>query len=402
MRSTPRERVRRARSPQATFALLSVSAIVVVAAAVLVLWMDRVPRSDVAAPATVGAERLFILDMAPGGKASEGAVLEVRAGSAEAAPVRRYPLGSDPDAVLSPDGDRLYGVAHVWLSNIKTDDRLRVFDTSNGELLNEAPVPDWQGTHGFHITNKVAVARDGGHVYVLVGFPNSAPGRPQSLATYDVTSGIMLPEVASLGGCGAGPIILPLSGSTVVVVCPQTNEVRFLAIAGSGAVEGSEILKLSVESDAFVSGAALAPSAETVYVVGLNGLVLEIDTASRRVVSETPLSLPDGYVVATPLVKISPNGGSLFVGLSRTSQYIPRADVLMEVSVSTWRQEAESVDTFSAFEPASDGSRIFMMNLMMNAGRSPIGQSATDPAGVVGELGSFGHDPQAIYVAPTP
>ncbi|MEX1264455.1 MAG: hypothetical protein WEE66_11095 [Actinomycetota bacterium] len=393
-----KQRVRRIRIMQATYALLSVSAVIaLLVATVFGLRVSRTSRPDVAAPAIVGAERLFILDTSPGGKASEGAVVEVRAGPTEATVVERYPLGSDPDAVLSPDGSRLFGVAFVWLSDITTDDRLRVFDTSTGKLINEVDVPDWQGsTGGFHISSKIAVAQDGGHVYILVGAPG-APDRPQSLATFDAVSGTMLPEVASLDGCGAGPTILPLSGQTVMVVCPQTNEAHFLTIGAFGVLESSQVLALPVESDGFVSGAVLSPNGETVYAVSLNGLVLEIDTAGRRIVGDTQLSLPGGHIVAVPLVRISPTGESLFVGLSGGPESI-RADLVMEVNVSTWKQETTSTGTFSAFEPASDGSRIFMVN----SGGSALDQFATDPAVDLGGLGRVADEPQAIIVAPTP
>jgi DNA-binding beta-propeller fold protein YncE len=397
------ERARRIRFRQALYVLLTTC--LVTAGFVGIAFGLGLP-SDSRRGAPAGPlplpQRLYILDGAPRGLASEGEAVAVQENVNGVLSVeRRYRLGAHPDIAISPDGSRLYGVAFVFLPDDKTASRLRVFDTDTGQLIEEVDVPDYPGSTGFHTTQKIAVSRDGGRVYVVSGFPTE-PDRSVSLATFDVSSGSMLSNVAPLEGCNDWPTILPRSGREIIVVCPGASDVRFLQISDSGDIQAEQRLPLpttkegNVQDGSSLSAAVLSPDTSKLYAVTIDGVAFLIDVALQTVTETLELPLPAGVRIGLSQVRISPDGGALFLGLHAGVDALHARDIIV-VDTSSWKA-VSTLETplFSAFDVASDGSRIFTIDYDATSLEQVFVQTGLD----LTALGNVASLPQAIYVGP--
>lgn len=406
-RALGRGRLRRIRLLQSLFVLGSagVMALVVLGAA----WAMRNvsgPASAVPAQQAVGPETVYVLDFAPGGDATRSAILAVDVSDEAVRTLGSYSVGNDPDVALSPDGSRLYAVSRV-LSGTDTRDTLSVIDTTTGSVIQEVPVPflGWQGTTGFHITQKIAVSPDGAYVYVLVGSANDSLAPPQSLATFDVAQGSMLPDLAPLDGCGGGPTILPRSGSTAIVVCGQINEVRLIQSNKSGGIDSEQRLSLprtgaSVQDEfgnsrdvSFVSGAVLSPDGSELFAVTGDGRVFVVDVADQALTATIALPLPSDRLVATAQVAISPTGDQLILGLGPTRSWNPRVDMIFAVDTATWSKTSDkATPPFWAFAVARNG-RLFTIDPDTGELTAVTLEAGVDAV----PLGKFGDRPMAIY-----
>lgn len=412
-RPLEKKRLWRIRASQAVYAALAV--VMVAGALAGAAWGlgvgSQARQSPAAAPSS--KQLVYIVDGAPNGEASEGEVLAVEANSTQFRVLTRYPLGSNIDVALSPDGTRLYGVSFVWLSETETESRIQVFDTTTGSAIQQLPLPGWQGTTGFQLTEKIVVSPDGSRVFVLVGIPAaSSSQRPsQGLRTFDVASGTLLPDIAPLDGCGSAPTILPISGNEVTVVCREVNQVRFLRISDSGALVDDQRLTLPTSGAtvadpngnrfdvSYVSQAVLSPDGSKVYAVTRDGLVFVIDVSTKTLEKKTSLALPAGKYVAVPQVKVTPDGRELLLGLGTypSANGALHADTILAVDTLTWTQ-TETVQTqpFSGFDVSRDGSTIFTIDYDDPALRVvgvPPAQGGT------ASLGNVASRPQAISVA---
>lgn len=409
-RPLSKRRLRRIRLLQSLFVFGSVS--VIVAAILGVAWGVRIvsgPAPAVPVQQAAGPETLYVLDFAPGGDALHSALLALEVSDASVRTVRSYPLGNDPDVALSPDGSRLYAVSRVPVSDTNTRDTLSVIDSATGSVVQEVPVPFWQGTTGRHITQKIAASPDGAYVYVLVGFVDDPIAPPQSLATFDVAQGAILSDLAPLDGCGGSPTILPRSGASVIVVCRQFNQVRFIQLAKSGGIESEQRLSLpgtgaTVEDEfgnkrdvSFISGAVLSPSSEELYAVARDGRVFVVDVTAQALTGTIDLQLPADMLVGVPQVAISPDGEQIILGLGPARSWdAVRADTVFAVDIATWSKSSETPTApFWAFAVAGT-TQVFTIEPETGALASVDINEGVDAV----SLGQFGDLPVAIYSGP--
>jgi hypothetical protein len=150
----------------------------------------------------------------------------------------------------------------------------------------------------------------------------------------------------------------------------------------------------------YVSQAVLSPDGGTLYAVTRDGLVFVIDVRSRTIEQRVQLSLPAGEYVAVPLVRLTPDGGSLLVGLGAYPGHDAiHADTILAIDTSTWEQIGQvHTDPFSAFDVSSDGMAVFTIDLDNPALR----EVAVPPARNNAVLGDVASRPQAIYVSTSP
>jgi hypothetical protein len=403
-----RREVRRIRAVQTFYAMVSVC--VIGGLLFGVAWArglgnaDRQPLSETSAD-----ERVYVIDGAPDGKATQGELLalDVEGGSASVA--ARIPLGTDADVALAPDGSSLYSVSYVWITDQDTESRLQVIDPGTGDVISHVPLPNWQGTTGFHLTNKIAVAPDGARVVVLVDIPSGDGGvRSQGLATYDTADGRILPDVAPLDGCGGAPTILPTGPASLAVVCREVGEVRFVTISPTGAVSNQASLFLDTSgatvedpqgnalSVGYVSQAVLSPDHETIFAVTRDGDVFVIGVDTEEVVEEAHLDLSDGDYVPVPQVAATPDGESLVLGLGKypaTNAIEASSVVLVDIDSWTLSQPVET-EPFSAMSMSNSGEGIFTSNVF----GGPLYFVAAPPGTQIENLGEVASRPQAIYV----
>jgi hypothetical protein len=349
--------------------------------------------------------RLYVLDFAPGGDGLRGRAIAVDATDRGGEVTQSFDLGADPDMTLSPDGSRLYAVSHKDNANV-----LDVFDTTTGALVQQTGVSRYQGTTGAHIAQKIVTSPDGSRVYVLVGFPEDGGANTQSIATFDVVSGALLPDAARLGGCGAAPTLLPTDSTRITVVCGEAHEVRFLTISSTGAVADEDVLQLPPNehgvSDSSgntfelgtVRGSDLAPDRRTLYSVTGDGRVFEIDTAEHSLAGTHDLGLSPGESVSMPQVKTSPDGRKIYIGVgspfSGTDAPPVTADHVLFVDTRTWRRLASiQAGELWSFTVGSRGNRIFGID----HGNGNLVAIDASEGRSIGSLGAFGSRPMAVY-----
>lgn len=404
-------RTRKIRGLQFLFGGAALALVVILIGGSVWAFSPRLTSSadDALAGATASTDRAYVIDGAPGGVASDGQVLALDPNTG--ALLARFEIGSDIDAALSPDGDRLYAVGYSWNGD-DTRSVLQEFDTSTSERILQVPVPYWQGTTGFHLTNKIAVSGDGSRVLILLDVPSENPDSDggQALATFDVSAGSMLSDVAPLPACGGGPSILPHGPDGVIVVCREVGEVRFLRIGDSGELLSSDALPLAttgatvtdeggnVRRVGYVSEAVLSDDEATVFAVTRDGMVFAIDVASHAIVESVKLQLPDGQFVAVPQVRLAPGNHSLLIGVGAyPSSSAIVADLILAFDTGTWNQvDSIEVEPFTALDVSPDGSAVYTINFdsrVMQRMSLPLGEGLSTVEDVA-------YRPQAIYMAP--
>jgi hypothetical protein len=364
-----------------------------------------------AAGLVIGPKTVFVLDAAPNGQATNGEAVEVRTEGGTSDVVAHYPLGSDPDIVLSPDGSTLFGVAWAWQGN-ETKSVLRVFDTNTQQMTAEVPIPNLQGTTGFHVSSKIVIAPNGSRVFVLVDAPSESGAPSEGLAVFDVASGNILDNVALLDGCGAAPTILPLSSDRVVVVCREVGEARLIEIGATGSVASEKTVELPTSaSDAsrgpdgilhigYVSSAVLTPDKSMIIAVTGDGRVLGIDTKDLAINLDLTLDLPDNTFVPVPQVRLANDGRTLLLGLGElpASSAILASGVL-PVDTQTWTVgDALEVRQFSWFDADPADGTIF--SIYMNAGGLWMSSLTPGEPQASASVGSVADRPTAVYVEP--
>ncbi len=317
-------------------------------------------RTSVAAQ-DAGSHRVFVLDSEAPGARSNSVVWSARVTDGRVSDVRRIDLPVDADVDLSPDGTLLYSVGHdVYAKDPR--DVLSVIESRTGQIVDEETVPAWQGSTGFHLTDKIAASPDSKAVYVLVGFPADPLAPPQALATYDTVSGSILQEQVPLDRCGGSPTLLPLVGSRVVVVCPQVRTVEFIDVGPAGAPATRSDIGVPLED---IAAAGASEDGSRVYVVSRLGDVVVIDTARQEIIERAKISLPEDRVVGIRrLALMPPDYDRMLLGLDHVENLNAGVgDIIASVSTSDWSNvQTVPAGVFSWFTLSSDGNVGFTIN----------------------------------------
>ena len=197
------------------------------------------------------------------------------------------PAGNSPDAVLSPDGAKLY----VWsgLLNAKGDSLdtvLQEYDTESGKVINTTPNPDPIRTNAGIYESQMLMSESGNWIYMMkYNFrqEETSQTRDYSLSVFDTAHDSLLPTHASFPGCRAALLLPTDQELTVDVVCidlPYVTEVFLSEL-------GDEIKRARLSSDSFRPnlpkgwGAAFPqPTLKRVSLNGSDGHGYSVDRSS--------------------------------------------------------------------------------------------------------------------------
>src|SRR5262249_29780694 len=118
------------------------------------------------------------------------------------------------------------------------------------------------------------------------------------------------------------------------------------------------------DSPYYLSQAALSADARTIYAVTRGGLIFAVDMVSRTVRERIQLPLPSDDVVTIALVKLTRSGDQLLLGVGPfPARDTLHANAIVVVDTSTLRETSTiATQSFSAFDVASDGLRVFTID----------------------------------------
>lgn len=313
-----------------------------------------------AAPRDTGSYRVFVVDSDAPGVRTTSVVWSARVADGRISDVSRIDVHGDADVALSPEGQRLYAVGHdVYAADPR--DVLSVIDPRTGRVLDEETVPAWQGTTGFHLTDKIVASPDGTAVYVLVGFAADPEAPPQALTTYDVASGTIRESQIPLDRCGGSPILLPRPDVGIVVVCPQVRTAEFITVAATGAPSDRSNVTLPLSD---VAAAGISGDGSRVYALSRLGEVVVIDTATQEIVETADIPLPEGSVVGISQLAVTAAGDKIVIGLDDARDVnAATSDLIASISTSEWSSvETTPVDAFSWFALVTEGGAGFTID----------------------------------------
>lgn len=342
------------------------------------------PLNVAALPSPVGPESswLYVLDPQHQDLASQVLALDPEASSNPI--VRRFQTGYDPAMTVSPDGSRLY-VASFPGEPGKTTDELSTFDTATGNLIRKTSIeqagqPQFRAQHtGATCCPEMVISHDGRWIYFLQQTAGAEGEQDFFIGTFDTVSNQVLPQSASISGCIPGALALmpSLIGRAVTVVCPASNDVRFLEISDTGTIARSETLRLpeitNVITDSFgnqvslakVAFATLSEEQGLLYAVTQDGHVFVVNPATHQLLRTVRLQLPEGRAVGHAQVAISPDASRLYLGVGVVEDFgrvMP--EEILAFETATWQRLA----TISMSEPVwsftlgRGGSRLYAIS----------------------------------------
>jgi hypothetical protein len=248
----------------------------------------------------------------------------------------RYTIngGYQPDAILSPDGTRLY---------VAGDD-LTAHDAATGAEI-------WRVEYRYRLhwtidtaaPSTLAISPDGSRLYIASydqerGTSPDANTIPHFIQTFDTATGTNLGETEAIrGGCTV-PVHPAPDGQRLHAPCDGRYSVYELP---SGTLQppppGHAVIIASAQHD------------DELYLVTSAGIVQIVDMRAVAVVRDGRLAL-DGQV-SPNLAALSPDGSRLYLGVSTLGERF-FADQMLEFDTDTWQQVAQ----FTLEEPLTNRS----------------------------------------------
>lgn len=187
------------------------------------------------------------------------------------------------------------------------------------------------------------------------------------------------------------------------MLCPHTNDIRFLQIAASGAAAAETTLGLppiaKTQKHEWIAGGVLSPNGNTLAVVTGDGRILVVDTSTQRISRTVDLRRPADSMVAFGTVAGAPDGSRLYIGAGPIAErgHNTINQVLM-VHTRTWRQlgTITTTEPFWSLAVSHDGRRLYTIN---REGRTVvIADTATRRE--TGTINGIGEAPAVAIVAP--
>lgn len=257
-----------------------------------------------------------------------------------------------PDAILSPDGTRLY------VAGVGDHGRLAALDAASGTELWRTDVSDRVAYHFGIGPSALAISQDGEHLYVLSARDDPNSTDPTAalywIRVLDSRTGLIAGESAPVFRSTSEACLPQLQTSsdaaTLYLVCQRTAVIRMIDLASLSALDRS----ITVQGRRII-GSVLSPSGETLYVVSdrSTGLWMSmIDTRSRVIVHEVELSTDTNRGGALAL---SGDGQRLAIGMTAASSPQAISDIreLRIFEIDSWREIARL-----AVEPAATGQSL--------------------------------------------
>ena len=297
--------------------------------------------------------------------------------------VQTYPAGYDPQMALSPDGSRLYVTSSVAPKGINSfSSVIDVFDTSSGERLERASLPELNGTYAGRTLHKGPVfnpdfttSLDGSRIYLGESTVRRGPVRATArVGTFDTSSNELLPNSVELRDCNTRILLPGPSPQSLTAACsatsnhvtvPRRNFLYFLTIDDDGSATPHRLdLPDSDEAGRFYDNLAWAASSldgKTIYAVTGDGHVFVIDAARAQLVQEADLDVQPGFGVQMPKVLISADSATLYVGIGFATGSIVDARTIAAYDVRTWEEIGRVETDFDFFGLAlgPDGTDLY-------------------------------------------
>ena len=231
-------------------------------------------------------ETLYVVDTARYKQHSQ--VLAVNATSGTV--IRRFPAGHQPDAILSPDGTRLYVTSSEWVDTSSSwAHTLHTYDTKSGALLTSVETPDRLLVTLDRYGSRLTMSPSGRFIYILNN--HQRPHDEFYLAFFDTTRNALLKGRVELFGCGDAVVVPSISDYKLHVLCGHAATVRQIALRQSGE-EVDDTRVMIRHREPYRPGLVLSdPVTDTLTLVGQDWTQIRVDMRSRKV-SPEPATAP--------------------------------------------------------------------------------------------------------------
>ncbi|MEX0701395.1 MAG: hypothetical protein WD069_04805 [Planctomycetales bacterium] len=372
------------------------------------LWGLRIATNERPTVPGSGADNvLYVLNDAPPEEHFPAAIESLQTSEAGFSSLHRAMVGNDGDFVPSPDGASLYVVSRLPTGDGGFRDTASVFSLPGMEKAGEIGTPGWQGTTGIRVIRKLAVDPTGSHLFVLTGFVDGPADSQQAILTLDLGRGKALAEVAPLSGCGSGPMMFPTAEFSLVVICREVDQARFLDLNATGALEETTTLPIrrsgETSTDEFgnvtdVSYAAAAvhdAASDRIFVVFRDGRISVIDAGTRAIAETVQLKLPDGFSVGVPHAGL--REGELVLGLGRRGNLdATKGDGVVTVDTESWSvSDLITTASFSSLDVSQSSPEVYTLD-RDSGGLQHIDVASSE----VSELGTIQGRPQGLIIGP--
>lgn len=324
-----------------------------------------VPPSGNTSSSDGNKSTLYVVDE---GRGFASQVLKVDGSSGRV--LDRYNSFDDPSIAVSSDGSRLYVASlHPSPDAGNLQDYMEVIDTTSGKVIKRAPLDNlrWQFT-GAVLFPTLAVSPTGDAVYMMERDTRLQDQYEDFIGVFDTASGQVLPQKASLGRCGGGVLLPTNEARSLVVICPDSNDVRFLSFDSDGLVLKNATLALP-ESDADesadpyanrVSWGSISPDGQTVYAVTRAGGVIVIDVPSQGIRSRSVIDLEQGSSVALNKVALLNGGRTMALGTGPSvGAGIVEANSIVLVETDSWSQIGATLGLDPFWSMAANRTDVF-------------------------------------------
>jgi len=237
--------------------------------------------------------------------------------------VNTIKTGVDVDAVLAPDGSRLY-VAAVDVGEGNTD-HLFAVDTGTGVELWRVALNN-RIKYIFDGPTGLALSTTGRWLYVY-SYPwlnqEAYQGPSNWLEIVNAETGQLLPDTIPLPNCGAATLATAPAQELMYVACYQSNDLRFvnletrqvedeLKIPGAPFVDGTYLRTGGKPSS--MTDMVLSSDGRELYVVTDDLRIAVVDVALRDITQWVDHSRSDHVAVGNGLVALSADGALLVIG----------------------------------------------------------------------------------------
>lgn len=293
-------------------------------------------------PGVAKGSRLYLLSYLPRPDGNSGAVggrvtVLDRATQQEVYVIN---AGMNIDAILSPDGSRLY-IAGVDVSanGDPGGGRLIAVDAANGSELWRLPLQNRLMYIEGGGPSTLTLSPDGRRLYVY-----SYSGVPAWLQIVDTVTGQVSPDTIPLPDahtCGGARFAVSRDGDTLYMTCTGSNDIRFINVRTR---QVEQRLRVPGTPDYLyawmpgsVAGAELSRDGRRLYIVTSTLRLVVVDVEQRAAVQDVAVGRLDYRAVPAGLVAFSADGTRLVVGL-RTNVGRENADELRVFDTSTWRE----------------------------------------------------------------
>jgi hypothetical protein len=225
------------------------------------------------------AETLYVVDTARYGHQSSVLAIDVSSGAV----ITRFPAGHQPDAIVSPDGSRLYVTSSAWVDAPPSwAHTLRTYDPKSGALLTTVETPDRLLFTADRYGSRMTMSPSGRFIYIRKAV-QTVQHDEYYLAFFDTVQGVFLKPRADLFGCGDAVIVPSNTDEQVNVICGHAAAIRQFRLSGSLA-EIEDVRVPIRERGPYQTGLVLSnPQTQTLTLIDQQWSLVQVNPGSRAV-----------------------------------------------------------------------------------------------------------------------